>query len=61
MSRRRRPEIKEALSELRDGGKVRKGREGRFFTKTTAADAPASGERRVGGRLRVFPWFRTWG
>ncbi len=55
VSRKRRPEIKAALSELRDGGQARQGREGRYFSKSAATDAPASGERRVGGRLRVFP------
>jgi len=56
VSRRCRPEIKAALSELRDAQKARQGQEGRWFSQsTTRVDAPAKGERRVGGRLRVFP------
>lgn len=56
VSRRRRPELKAALAELRDAQQARQGREGRWFSRSNAAgDAPAAGERRVGGRLRVFP------
>lgn len=56
VSRRCRPEIKTALSELRDAQQARQGREGRWFSRSEKTDhAPASGERRVGGRLRVFP------
>jgi len=56
VSRRRRPEVKAALADLRDAQKARQGREGRWFSRSKAAGAaPATGERRVGGRLRVFP------
>jgi ribonuclease R len=56
VSRRRRPDIKAALAELREAQQARQGREGRWFSRTkTTGDAPAEGERRVGGRLRVFP------
>jgi ribonuclease R len=56
VSRRCRPELKAALAELRDAQQARQGREGRWFSRSKAtSDAPAAGEQRVGGWLRVFP------
>jgi len=56
VSRRHRPDIKAALADLREAQQARQGREGRWFSRSkTAGDAPAQGERRVSGRLRVFP------